>query len=164
MPIIIGNRPIFRVKFTEANIREVERGDSLKWGLYEITYVNSGPNTVSIGFDNDENIPDYVWGYPKYSENDFYLYVPDDAAASEAEYILGSDYAYKSHSEGWYDNKDCVDNSSSELYYIPAITRDFHRDLTLYCKWRQRRYSWNGVYGWDKDTVSTVGHWVWVKD
>ena len=64
MPIIVGNKPIFRIKFKDANIREVERGDTLKWGLYEITYVNSGPNTVPIGFSYDENIPDYVWGYP----------------------------------------------------------------------------------------------------
>jgi len=159
MPIIVGDKPIFRIKLADSNIREVEKGDTLKWGLYEITYVNSGPNTVPIGFNDYENIPDYVWGYPDYSEEDFYLYKPDDASATETAYILGSSNAFNSHCDGWYSNRSCT-----TLNYIPAITRDFHRDLTLYCKWRQRRYSWNGVYGYDKDTVETVQEWVWVED
>lgn len=49
MPIITGNKPIFRIKLRDANIREVRKGNELEWGLYEITYTNKGPKDVEVG-------------------------------------------------------------------------------------------------------------------
>ncbi len=167
MPIIVGNKPIFRIKVGDVNIREVKKGNDLEWGLYEITYINKGPKDVSIGYDNNKNIPEYVWGYPDYNKsisddtiepNDFYLYVPDDATAEESGQILGSGYAYKSHPLYWYDDPSC-----DSLYYIPAVTKDFYRDLSLYCKWKQRRYLYNGVGQWDT-TDRIIVDWIWVPD
>ena len=129
MPIIIGNKPIFRIKMgtTNLNIREVRKGTDLTWGLYEITYVNRGPKKVDVGWGANKNIPNYVWGYPNQSKQDFYLYVPDDATAAEAKAILGNNYGYKSHCEKWHRDNTC-------LNYIPAITVNFHTDLSLFCK------------------------------
>ena len=145
MPIIVGNRPIFRIRFQDAEIREVRKGNELKWGLYKITYVNKGPKEIETGWEKGQNIPDYVWGYPAQSKEDFYFYVPDDATAAEAKKILGSNYGYKSHPDYWFDSPDC-----SELHFIPVVTRNFHRDLTLFCKWRQRRFTFNGTYMYEK--------------
>lgn len=152
MPIITGNKPIFRIRFDDVNIREVRKGNELEWGLYKISYVNKGPKNT-----DKENITNYVWGYPDYKKEDFYLYKPDDATAVESGSALGSDYAFRSHSSGWYSDRVC-------LNYIPAITRDFYKDLSLYCKWKQRRYSWNGVYKWMHRKTVETGYWVWVED
>lgn len=164
MPIITGNKPIFRIKLRDANIREVRKGNELEWGLYEITYTNKGPKDVEVGWDEGQNIPNYVWGYPDYSKsindgtvepNDFELYTPEDATAVESFAALGAGYGYKSHAVKWYDDNTC-------LNYIPAITKDFYRDLSLYCKWKQRRYRFTGVYAYEKEEVVEVyvpGHW-----
>lgn len=160
MPIITGNKPIFRVKLGDVRLKEVKKGDDLTWGLYEITYINKGPKNVDEGFYEYNNVPNYVWGYPDYNKsisdgdiepNDFYLYMPDDATAAESLAALGAGYGYKSHAVKWYDDNAC-------LNYIPAITKDFYRDLSLYCKWKQRRYRFTGVYKYAK--------WeqVWVED
>lgn len=145
MPILHNNRPLFRIKFKDANIREVRRGNELEWGLYEISYLNKGPSIVNVGWNYGENIPNYVWGYPNQSKNDFDLILPEDIMAAEAESILGSDYAYKTHSTGWYSAKEC-----DELHYIPAITRDFHKDLSLFCGWKQRKYLYTGTYKYQR--------------
>ena len=159
MPIIVGNRPIFRIKFKDADIREVRRGTILKWGLYKITYINKGPKDRSVGWEKGQNIPDYVWGYPAQSKLDFYFYEPDNATAEESKLALGDGYGYKSHSDGWFTEPEC-----DELYYIPAVTRDFHKDLSLFCKWRQRKFCFNGTYMYEKETEEKTGHWVWVED
>ena len=160
MPIIVGNKPIFRIKYKDADIREVYKGDTLKWGFYFINYINKGPKDVQAGWGAQNNILNYVWGYPNQSEEDFYLYVPDNITATEAESLLGKDYGYKSHADGWFDNHQCINDEEKELFYIPAITRDFHRDLTLFCKWRQRRYVFSGIYRYEVDE----GNWKWVED
>lgn len=175
MPIITGNRPIFRVKLKDVNIREIRRADELSWGLYEVTYINKGPKIVEGGYESTTNVPTYVWGYPNQTAADKYIYIPDpssglnkkefnihipeDATAEEAKAVLGSSYGYRSHSEGWFENNECSDFS-----FIPAITRDFYRDLTLFCKWRQRKYCFNGTYMYEKETIETIGQWVWVED
>ena len=166
MPIITGNKPIFRVKLGDVQLREVKKGDDLTWGLYQITYINKGPKDVKTGFFEHENIPNYVWGYPDYDKsitdgtiepNDYYIYTPDDASAIEAYATLGAGYGYKSHAVKWYDDHTC-------LNYIPAVTQDFYKDLSLYCKWKQRRYRFNGTYAYEKETTETIGNWVWVED
>ena len=141
MPILHNNSPLFRIKFKDANIREVRRGNELEWGLYEINYVNGGPNTVDLGFnDASLNIPNYVWGYPDQKKEEFVFVIPDDATALES----GS---YRSHSSGWYDTNDF-----SSLY--EKLEPNTHKDLNLFCKWTQRRYCFNGTYNWD----------IWVED
>ena len=163
MPIIVGNKPIFRIKFKDANIREVRKSNDLQWGLYEVTYINDGPNTTTTGYTSSTNVPTYVWGYPNQTSKDHYIYepagldkhnfnlhVPENATAAEAQQALGDGYGYKSHSDGWFDNNGCINYPSAELYYIPAITKDFHRDLDLFCKWRQRRYRYTGTYRYAK--------------
>lgn len=181
MPIIVGDKPIFRIKFGDADIREVRKGDELQWGLYEITYINKGPKDVSTGYEQNKNIPMYVWGYPNRTSKDAYIYEntdefpltkPADATAVESATALNvepsDDYGYKSHSDGWFNNGGCINNSQEitkdSLSYIPAITQDFYWDLTLFCKWRQRRYRFNGTYSWDAQETTTVGYWVWVED
>ena len=159
MPIIVGNRPIFRIRFQDANIREVRKGNELKWGLYKIDYINEGPKKVGVGWESGQNIPNYVWGYPAQSKQDFYFYEPEDVTAAEAKEKLGENFGYRSHSDGWFTKHEC-----NELYYIPAVTRNFHKDLTLFCKWRQRRYKFNGTYSWLTEETSQTGHWVWVED
>ena len=158
MPIIIGNKPIFRIKMgtTNLNIREVRKGTDLTWGLYEITYVNRGPKKVDVGWGTNKNIPNYVWGYPNQSKQDFYLYVPDNATAAEAKAALGANYGYKSHSDGWFEDNSC-------FTFFPAITKDFHKDLTLFCKWRQRKFCFNGTYVYEKDDESTYDIYVFKK-
>lgn len=149
MPILYNERPLFRVKFKDANIKEVRRGTELEWGLYEITYF-----TGSDSIQNTENITEYVWGYPGYVAEDFILSLPegDDSlyggfSASKAGELFGSGNAYRTCGKGWYADPEC-------LTYIPAITRNFHRDLLLFCKWAQRKYTWGGTikndrYYWD---------------
>lgn len=138
MPIITGNKPIFRIKFRDANIREVRKGNELEWGLYYIKYFNE-IKTEQEG----ENIGEYVWGYPDYKLEDFYLYIPEDVPnLAETNVDMAE---YRSHNDGWYS-----DGSGEELYYIPAITRNFHRDLTLFCKWRQRQYRYSGTMKCDR--------------
>lgn len=166
MPIITGNKPIFRVKLKDVNLREVRKSNDLTWGLYEIKYFNKGPKDVESGYHEYENVPTYVWGYPDYNKsikegtiepNDFDLYIPEDASAVESYITLGPGYGYRSHSMKWYDDNAC-------LNYIPAITKDFYKDLSLYCKWKQRRYRFNGTYTWEKETTEVIGHWEWVAD
>lgn len=166
MPIITGNKPIFRVRLGDVRLREIKKGDDLTWGLYEITYVNKGPKDVDKGFYEYNNVPNYVWGYPDYNKsisegtiepNDFNLYIPEDATAEEAQASLGTGYGYKSHAINWYSDNAC-------LNYIPAVTKDFYKDLSLYCKWKQRRYRFNGTYAYEKITYETTGQWVWVED
>lgn len=164
MPIITGNKPIFRIRYRDANIREVRKATELEWGLYEITYINKGPKDVEVGYEEDTNVPTYVWGYPNQTSADQYIYIPEDqsldknefnlhvpenSTAAEAKEALGDGYGYRSHSDGWYDDNEC-------LNYIPAITRDFHKDLTLFCKWRQRKYCFNGTYKYEEEQSSSV--------
>lgn len=158
MPIITGNKPIFRVRLGDVKLREVKKGDDLTWGLYEITYINKGPKDVEEGFYEYNNVPNYVWGYPDYNKsisdgtiepNDFNLYIPEDATAVESYATLGPGYGYKSHAIKWYDDNAC-------LNYIPAVTKDFYKDLSLYCKWKQRRYTFNGTYAYDKEEETVV--------
>jgi len=145
MPILHNNRPLFRIKFKDANIREVRRGNELEWGLYKIEYINGIPIELE-----KENITEYVWGYPGYLKEDFTLFLPEGydsnggVMAEEAGDAAGSEFAYKSKANGWYSDHDC-------LSFIPAITRDFHKDLKLFCKWTQRRYWFNGTYKWEDD-------------
>lgn len=140
MPILTNSRPIFRIKYKDANIREVRKGNELEWGLYEIEYV-LGSNSI----ENNENIKEYVWGYPGYVEDDFILKLPegDDEeyggfSAPQAEVIFGSGNKYRTCSTGWFYEPEC-------LTYIPAITRNFHEDLLLFCRWTQRQYRWSGT-------------------
>jgi len=155
MPIITGNKPIFRIKFRDANIREVRKGTELEWGLYYVSYKNNGPRIdKETGFeDSDKNIIDYVWGYPDYKTEDFYLYVPENVPSAEEE-ALNADVshisAYRSHSEGWFDNEKCENKPEDGLNYIPAITMNFHKDLTLFCKWKQRQYRYSGTLKYDR--------------
>lgn len=159
MPIIVGNRPIFRIRFGEVEIREVRKGTELKWGLYKIIYINKGPKDRSTGWEKGQNIPDYVWGYPAQSKVPFYFYEPENATAVESKEALGNGYGYRSHSDGYFEEPEC-----DELCYIPAITRDFHKDLTIFCKWRQRKYTWSGTYAYEKKSEEVVWHWEWVED
>lgn len=156
MPITIDNGPIFRVKLGDVNIREIRKGSELEWGLYEITYTNKGPKDIDTGFDSENNIPNYVWGYPDYKKsiedgtlepNDFNLFIPDNASAEEAKSALGNNYGYRSHSDGWFSDNNC-------LIFFPAITHDFHRDLDIFCKWRQRKYCFNGTYAYEHEEKS----------
>lgn len=140
MPILHNERPLFRIKFKDANIREVRRGTELEWGLYEITYF-----TGSDSIQNTENITEYVWGYPGYVPEDFTLTFPegDDYiyggfSAPKAGELFGSANSYRTGGQGWYSEPEC-------LTYIPAITREFHKDLLLFCKWTQRQYRWSGT-------------------
>lgn len=155
MPIEYKNHPLFRIRFKDANIREVRHGDELEWGLYKITYVNKGPKDVIIGWQTGMNIPNYVWGYPHQEKDDFEIVIPDDATAAEAKSKLGAAYGYRSHSDGWFEENDC-------LSFFPAVERDFHKDLKLFCKWRQRKYCFNGTYLYEKEITEEVwvpGHW-----
>ena len=111
-----------------------------------------------------KNIPDYVWGYPDYnpskpesSGSTFNLYIPEDSTAAEALKVLKAGYGYRSHSDGWYEDNAC-------LNYIPAITKDFCRDLDLFCKWRQRKYCFNGTYMWEAKTESTYTIYAFKKN
>ena len=156
MPVIHRNRPIFRIKFKDADIREVRKGNELQWGLYLITYTNKGPKDVIVGWEEGDNIPNYVWGYPNQKKEDFKLVNPEDATAAESKEALGDGYGYRSHAVGWYSNYDCDD-----LYFIPVVERDFHKDMELFCKWKQRRYLYNGVGEYDKEVDIFVGYeWV----
>lgn len=146
MPIITGNRPIFRIKFSDANIREVRKGNELEWGLYEIKYENDGPREDT---GDNENITEYVWGYPDYKKEDFYLYIPDNIPGEDEDPNIYPASTMRAHSDGWYDNENCG-GSSGNLNYIPAITRDFFMDLTLFCRWRQRQYRFSGTMTYDR--------------
>lgn len=140
MPILHNNSPLFRIKFKDANIREVRRGNELEWGLYHIEY-NQG---IPVWMD-ETNITEYVWGYPDLKKEDYTLHEPTgyDLSggyfASDIGSILGYDYEFKTKSQGWFGEKEY-------LTYIPAITRDFHKDFNLFCKWKQRRYRYTGLY------------------
>lgn len=156
MPIVMDNKPIFRIKLGDINIREIRKGDELEWGLYEIIYINKGPKDVDKGFYMNNNIPIYVWGYPDYNKsisnktiepNNFYLYIPENASADEAKTALGNAYGYRSHSDGWFNDNIC-------LLFFPAITYNFHEDLNIFCKWRQRKYCFNGTYAYDSHEES----------
>jgi len=154
MPIIVGDKPIFRIKFKDADIREVRKGNELEWGLYLITYKNSGPIKIQtaeqVEIGEQKNISKYVWGYPNQGTNDFYLWVPGT--------INGQDMGYKSwtkttssdgwnmRADGWFENAACTEDKY--LSYIPATSNDFHKDLTLYCKWTMRQYGFTGTCTW----------------
>lgn len=149
MPILVNNRPLLRIKLGDnVNIREVRAGTDLVWGLYEITYNNG----INLG-DTSSNITEYVWGYPGNIPEDFTLVLPEGMdytgtggfLAVEVGSVLGTNNAYRSKALGWYNNPQCIDNpSDTSLSYIPAITRDFHQDLLLFCKWKQRQYRYKG--------------------
>ena len=165
MPIAYTNKPIFRVKLSNVNLREIRKSDDLTWGLYEMSYTNKGPKDVESGYHEYENIPTYVWGYPDYNKsikegtiepNDFDLYIPEDASAVESYITLGTGYGYKSHSDGWFDDNACLE-------FFPAVTRDFHKDWDIFCKWRQRKYCFNGTYMYEHEDVSTYTIYAYKK-
>ena len=121
MPIYKGEDTfIERIYKGEIEMKRVYKGKDLVWGLYEVIF-----------HDRNEQITDdyqpkrYVWGVD-------YEIMP--------EFIDEFD-TYKTHFDGWYEDKNF-------LVAIPAITKDFHKDLNLYAKWRQRRYFYGGTIRW----------------
>lgn len=130
MPVYVLDKPVMSIKRGDADIREVRRGDDLVWGLYLITYTDGVDSSTG-------GLTKYVWGYPNYPATppgDFTLTVPGDKTAAQN--------TYKTHCDGWYEGYEL-------LNYIPAVTMDFHRDLSLYCNWRQRRYKWEGRFKYE---------------
>lgn len=124
MPIYKGeNTFIERIYKGEIEMKRVYKGKDLVWGLYEVVF-----------HDRNEQITDdyqpkrYVWGV------DYEIMPEFDDEFDE----------YKTHFDGWYED-------NTFLIAIPAITKDFHKDLNLYAKWRQRKYSYGG----------TVRYWTW---
>ena len=162
MPIVIGDKPVLRVKFKDIDIRRVRKADDLTWGLYEITYHNP-----ANGSDTGGNIKKYVWGTPNPDDvtKVYTLLKPtysNDYTAAQAASIFGAGAAYKSRcgkkvgdKEYWWlvDNDDAdlpheyiEYDSDGEFSYIPAIDFDFKKDLEFYVGWRQKRYTWEGSY------------------
>lgn len=140
MPILTNSRPLLRIKLGEnVNIREVRAATDLTWGLYEVTYISNLPSQ----YQSTQNPSEYVWGYPNGTPQDFTLSLPEGNdttyggfSADVAQSIFGS--FQRTYASGWYTEPGC-------LTYFPAITRDFHQDLLLFCKWTQRQYRYSGT-------------------
>lgn len=124
MPIYKGeNTFIERIYKGEIEMKRVYKGKDLVWGLYEVIFHDRDKQITS-----DYQPKRYVWGV------DYEVMPEFDDEFDE----------YKTHFDGWYEDK-------TFLVAIPAITKDFHKDLNLYAKWRQRKYSYGG----------TVRYWTW---
>lgn len=122
MPIYTpDNTFMHRILNGDIEVKRVYEGDTLAWGLYEIIYHNKDENT------SDYKPNRYVWGL-KYN-----LYQLETDEFDE----------YLMHCDGWYEDKLFVTA-------IPYITKDFHKDLELFAKWRRRKYSYGGTIVWYK--------------
>ena len=116
MPLYQNRTFMERIYTGGVEIKRVYRGKDLVWGIYELIYHDRTEDTS--GYQPGR----YVWGirYDLMSDLDDYF------------------EEYKTHYDGWYED-------SAFIVAIPYVTKDLHKDLDLYAKWRQRKFSYNGV-------------------
>ena len=120
MPLVQGQNTFTqRIYQGDVLIRRVYLGDNLMWGLYDITYHLAG------GTQGNNAPSEYVWGI----------------ADIELPKPTWSNQQYYTKFNGWYEGNTYVTA-------VPAIEKNLHKDLELYAKWTQRKYTYSGTYSW----------------
>lgn len=129
MPLLQGqNQFTQRIYNGDVKIRRVFLGDTLMWGLYLITYNLAGSTQGS------NPINEYVWGLANYD-------LPKPTWSNQQ---------YLTKFNGWYEGNTYVQA-------IPAINKNLHKDLDLYAKWTQRKYTYSGTYTWTEQQQTGGG-------
>ena len=135
MPIYKGNEFIERVYKGSECLRRVYKGNELTYGLYDITYNDRG----NLYEPSNNEITEYAWGIQR------------DIAPANGNTDFNDVFEdYRSHWFGWYDDANYLDKRPQiEDQFI--VEPDDHKDLDLFAKWKQKKFSYSITY-----TVSTT--------
>lgn len=130
MPVYKGTEFIERIHKGTEQLRRVYKGNELVYGLYDINYHNrENDYTPSNG-----EITEYAWGLtrdiaPEPGNTDFDDYFEE----------------YRSHWYGWYDDINYQEERPQYGNQYIIIPQDC-KDLNLYAKWKQKKFSYEGSY------------------